>query len=119
MRVVFLPKVGDYLVELSEILYQKEYFGFKDSAVEYVTKLVHDIDTTLHSRLKKPAPQHFNRYGKVCFMPTSQRTKPHSGMCFYAIQEELRDHLPGAAYHEQSCCRSTSVIKPARKDYLL
>ncbi len=33
MRVVFLPKVEDYLVELSEILYQKEYFGFKDSAV--------------------------------------------------------------------------------------
>ncbi|WP_423128543.1 hypothetical protein [Gaoshiqia sp. Z1-71] len=63
MRVVFLPKVEDYLVELSEILYQKEYFGFRESAVEYITKLVHDINTTLHSRLKKPAPNYFNRYG--------------------------------------------------------
>lgn len=52
MRVVFLPKVVDYLVDLSEILYQREYFGFRESAVEYITKLVYDINSILHSRLK-------------------------------------------------------------------
>lgn len=28
MKVLFLPEVENYLFELTEILYQKEYFGF-------------------------------------------------------------------------------------------
>jgi len=39
MKVLFLPEVENYLFEITEILYQKEYFGFKESAVKYVTCL--------------------------------------------------------------------------------
>ncbi|SEA52538.1 hypothetical protein SAMN05216331_1786, partial [Porphyromonadaceae bacterium KH3R12] len=39
MRVLFLPEVENYLFELTEILYKKEYFGFKERAVKYVVDL--------------------------------------------------------------------------------
>lgn len=83
MRVIFLPKVEDYLVELSEILYQREYFGFRESAVEYITKLVYDIHSTLHSRLKKPAPKHFDRYGKGMFYATFSKGKATQWYVFF------------------------------------
>ncbi len=35
MRVVFLPEVENYLIELSELLHEKDYFGFKENAVRY------------------------------------------------------------------------------------
>ncbi len=88
MKVVFLPKVEDYLVELSEILYQKEYFGFRDSAVEYITKLVHNINTTLHSRLKKPAPPHFDRYGKGMSYATFSKGKATQWYVFFTLYKK-------------------------------
>jgi hypothetical protein len=63
MKVFFLPEVEDYLFELVEILYQKEYFGFKESAVNYVTDLENDIRTNLINKIKRPAPPLFSRYG--------------------------------------------------------
>jgi hypothetical protein len=39
MKVVVLPEVVDYLLELSEILYKKEYFGFEKTAISYTNAL--------------------------------------------------------------------------------
>ena len=47
MNVIFSPKVEEYLFELTEILYKKEYFGFKKSAVKYVKDLLNDIKSSL------------------------------------------------------------------------
>ncbi|MFN9651804.1 MAG: hypothetical protein ACK56P_03330 [Chitinophagales bacterium] len=38
--VRFLHEVEDYLENLIEILYQKEYFGFEESSYEYVLSVV-------------------------------------------------------------------------------
>ena len=38
MTVLFLPEVEEYLYELIEILYYQEYFGFKENAINYVTR---------------------------------------------------------------------------------
>lgn len=46
MKILFLPEVEDYLYELIEILYSKEYFGFKESAINYVVELENDIRTS-------------------------------------------------------------------------
>ena len=35
MKVVFKREVVDYFLELAEILYEKEYFGFLESAKSY------------------------------------------------------------------------------------
>lgn len=64
MRVLFLPEVEDYLYELIEILYKKEYFGFRESAINYVVSLEEDIRQNLFSIIKKPAPPFFGKYGK-------------------------------------------------------
>ena len=82
MEVIALPEVREYLMELINILYEKEYFGFEENAQKYVEELFFDIKTNLPLKLKKPAPPYFDRYGKRCYIPRSRRTRLHSGMCF-------------------------------------
>lgn len=64
MKVLFLPEVRMYFQELQDILFEKEYFGFEESAVQYVRDLIFDIEATLPERASKIAPPYFNRYGK-------------------------------------------------------
>ncbi|MCW3789546.1 hypothetical protein [Plebeiibacterium sediminum] len=87
MRVVFLPEVEDYLVELSELLHQKEYFGFKENAVKYITELVLEIKTSLHKRIKKDAPPYFDRYGKGMKYVTFKKNKTTQWYVFFSIYE--------------------------------
>lgn len=64
MKVLFLPEIRMYFQELQDILFEKEYFGFEESAVQYVRDLIFDIEATLPERVSKIAPPYFNRYGK-------------------------------------------------------
>jgi len=52
-KVIFSPQVEEYLVELVDILYQKKYFGFKESAVQYVRDLVQDTVNNLPLKQKR------------------------------------------------------------------
>ena len=40
MKVIALPEVREYLMELIQILYKKEYFGFEENAQKYVEELL-------------------------------------------------------------------------------
>ncbi len=87
MRVVFVPEVEDYFIELTSLLYDKEYFGFKESAVKYIKNLVKEIETTLVYRPSKMAPKHFRRYGKgmrYAIFPTNKHTQWY---VFYNVYE--------------------------------
>ena len=53
MKVLFLPEVEDYLYKLTKVLYQKGYFVFKESAVEYIIDLENDIKNNLPNCLHK------------------------------------------------------------------
>ncbi|MDR1526217.1 MAG: hypothetical protein LBS46_00925 [Dysgonamonadaceae bacterium] len=64
MKVVFDSLVEDFLYDLVEILYEKNYFEFYEEADDYVSGLVYDITTSIPYKLQRPAPPHFNRYGK-------------------------------------------------------
>jgi hypothetical protein len=64
MKVIILPKVFDYFDNLVTVLYEKDYFGFEQTALEYVLELYDDIIATLPLRLHKPASKHFDKYGK-------------------------------------------------------
>ncbi|MDR0733492.1 MAG: hypothetical protein LBF08_05485 [Dysgonamonadaceae bacterium] len=64
MKVVFDLEVEEYLSQLVDILYDKEYFGLKESAYQYVDALIDDIEYGIRNKSKKPAPTYFNRYGK-------------------------------------------------------
>ena len=48
MIVLFLPEIRQYFKELEDILLEKEYFSFEESAVQYVRKLILDIESKTH-----------------------------------------------------------------------
>ncbi len=87
MRVIALPEVRIYLKELSKLLYEKDYFGFEDSALKYVEDLFKDIETTLHSKVKKSAPPYFNKYGKGMQYSTFRKNKNTQWFVFFTIYE--------------------------------
>ena len=64
MNVIILPEVLDYLEDLVITLYEKEYFGFVETSTNYVQELLDDIEINLPKFSSKPAPKHFDKYGK-------------------------------------------------------
>jgi len=88
MRVIFLPKVQDYLDNLIPILYEKEYFGFKDSAVRYIDNLRKDIEINLSTHLHKPAPIYYDRYGKNMYYALFRKNKRTTWYAFFTKYED-------------------------------
>jgi hypothetical protein len=35
MKVLFLPELRDYFREPAQVLYEKDYFGFEETAIQY------------------------------------------------------------------------------------
>ena len=64
MRVLFLPEVSKQFVELAEILYDKGYMSFLDTALEYSQSLFRDIQSDLPIKVHRKAPAWFDRFGK-------------------------------------------------------
>jgi len=87
MRVLFLPEIEDYLYELTQILYQKEYFGFRESAVKYIIDLENDIRTNLPTKTKRPAPPYFDKYGRNMFYSVFRKNKTTHWYVFFSIYE--------------------------------
>ena len=85
MKVFFLPDVENYLFELIEILFKKEYFGFKSSAVKYVSELVLEIEKTLPKSTRRQAPKHFSRFGKDMFYSFYRQNKNTTWYVFFSI----------------------------------
>lgn len=83
MRIVVLPEVRVYLKELSQVLYEKEYFGFEESALAYVDNLVDDIRDTLHIKAAKEAPHYFERFGKGMQYATFKKSKATQWYIFF------------------------------------
>ena len=86
--VLFLPEVEAYLFELVEILYKKEYFGFKESALKYVEDLQQDIISTLPNRHRRYAPPLFDRYGKNMLYSIFPKSKATKWYVFYTIYND-------------------------------
>ena len=63
-EIIYSPEVRIYLRELIQILYDKNYFGFYESAAAYVSTLRLKISESLPISLRKSAPPYFPRYGK-------------------------------------------------------
>jgi len=84
MKVMFLPEVIDYFLELSEILYEKGYFGFEENAIKYSRKLFQEIETELPFKQRKKAPKRFSKYGKsVMYYAVFNRNKNTSWYAFF------------------------------------
>jgi hypothetical protein len=93
MSVIFSPEVEAYLFELTEILYQKEYFGFKESAVRYVTDLIFEIRDRLPTSVKRIAPEHFSKYGKKLHYVSFRKNKDTQWYVFFNLYEDKGEFI--------------------------
>ena len=90
MRIIFLPEALEYFNELTTILYQNEYFGFEESALNYVDELIDEINNSLHLRIKNPAPVPFEKFGKGLFYCSFRKNK-HTTWYVFFTQYQIKD----------------------------
>lgn len=78
MKVAYHPQVIDFLEQLTFSLYEKGYFGFYDSACDYVDKMIDFIDSNINVNRPVKAPPYFDRFGKnmlyITYQPNNQTT---------------------------------------------
>lgn len=85
MKVIILPEVIDYFLELASIFYEKGYFGFEENAIQYTRELFEDIRDNLPNKHKKVAPRYFDKYGKGMHYAIFKRNKNTSWYVFFNI----------------------------------
>ena len=83
MNVIILPKVLDYLENLVIILYEKEYLSFLEDSRTYVKELLVDVKTSLSIKPHKPAPKHFDKYGKGMKYASFKKNKHTTWYAFF------------------------------------
>jgi hypothetical protein len=87
MKVRYSRNVEEYLWELIEILYYKGYFGFKESAYQYVDTLIDEIDATIAIKPHKPAPEYFSKYGHALRYAAFPKNRNTTWYVFFNILE--------------------------------
>jgi len=93
MKVLFTPEVRSYFTDLTELLYEKEYFGFVDSALQYARELFLDIQDSLPQRKKTSAPLWFNRYGKDMYYSVFKKNRGTQWYVFFTIYEDDKGEI--------------------------
>ena len=88
MSVLFLPEVRDYFDFLADILFRKEYFAFEENARQYVKEVFDDIEENLPNSWKRPAPKHFEKYGKDMYYSGFRKNRNTTWYAFFTKYEE-------------------------------
>ena len=84
-QVKTTPEVLKYFNNLIDILYENDYFGFEEDAIQYVTDLFEDIKTNLPTKTRKPAPEHFVEYGKDLYYAKFKTNRHTMWYVFFTI----------------------------------
>ena len=87
--ILFDPSAESFLYDLAEILYYKDYFGFYESANDYVTELVHDIMKNLPNKSKKLAPSYFEKYGKCMYYAVFKKNHNTQWYVFFNQEDDI------------------------------
>jgi len=87
--VKYSESVNSYFDELITTLFWQNYFGFIDSAFQYVSDMKNYIETNIVNLPKYPAPPYFSRYQTgmeyVRYRPNNRTT-----WYFFFLQEGNR-----------------------------
>ena len=101
-EVVFSKNVEIYLNELMILLFEKQYFGFPESAKQYVDKLISYIEQNIDIVQSKNAPEYFMRFGEdmkyVTYQPNKNTTwyvffQKHDNI--YLVRHISNNHISG------------------------
>jgi len=76
IEVIFTPAVISYLDELVVILYKKQYFGFIESAEEYVDNIYDAVPERIKKSPHKKTPKSLEYLGSsyIFYKPNSRTT---------------------------------------------
>ncbi|MFN8236942.1 MAG: hypothetical protein U0T77_02130 [Chitinophagales bacterium] len=101
--IKYSPAVEQYLNDLVDILFEKTYFSYKENAIEYVLKIISDVETNIHTRKQQKTPDALKHYGQLYISyKSSKRTmwyvfftkKEH----FYIIKHMTNNHMATAQF---------------------
>jgi len=67
IEVVYSENFRNYLDELTQILYRKNYFGFIEDADFYIDKIYDYINNNIEKPISKNTPEKFRKSGKFYF----------------------------------------------------
>ncbi|HNL17562.1 MAG TPA: hypothetical protein PKJ74_11135 [Chitinophagales bacterium] len=62
IEVIYSRVALAFMKDLVTVLYEKDYFGFEDSALDYVFKLRKFVDNHINKITHHPAPSYFSKY---------------------------------------------------------
>ena len=93
MKVIVLPEVLEYIKSLIPILYEEGYFSFEETAQKYVDELYDDIQASLPTRLHKPAPMYFDKYGKNMEYAGFRKNKNTIWYVFFTMYQENEENI--------------------------
>jgi hypothetical protein len=88
MKVVIASAAIDYLEKLTYVLFKKGYFGFYESACEYVDRIFDFIYYELPHKSKKIAPKYFSKFGKNMYYVTYHPNKRTTWYIFFNWKDE-------------------------------
>lgn len=75
IKVVFTPHVIDFLDDLVRVLYKKEYFGFIETAEEYVSKIYDAVTENIKLSPHRLTPKSLKYLGSnYIFYKSNNRT---------------------------------------------
>ena len=90
MKVIYSADVFLYAADLTDILHEQGYFGFRDAAGKYVLNMVKEAQAILPFKQKRKASLHFSRYGTDLYYisyPKSKRTTWYFFFNYYPAQD--------------------------------
>lgn len=100
-KVIVYSKFFEEIInELIDVLYEKEYFGFKESSKLYTEKIYDYIFENIEFPISKKSPPSFKKYGqKYLKYKANQRTiwyiffdqKDHKFLVNYILNNHSRD----------------------------
>lgn len=85
--VHYLEEVETYLNQLIDILFEKEYFGFKEDAQIYVAKIKWFIDDNISVYPPKKVPIELKEFGEKYIL---YKACPQTTWYIFYIQDEHR-----------------------------
>ena len=88
MKVLIIPEVRQYFYDLQLIMFEKDYFSYYEDAEEYVEELVADIKKNLPQKQSKPAPKHFDMYGKDMEYAAFKKNKNTTWYVFFDVYKD-------------------------------
>lgn len=75
IKVVFTPHVIDFMDDLVRVLYKKEFFGFIETAEEYVSKIYNAVPENIKLNTHKVSPKNLKHLGSnYIFYKANNRT---------------------------------------------